>query len=187
MDTQRFDALTVALSRGGSRRNVLRGLVGGVLGAVALGQSGALAQKDEAKPDRGGGRPVTNPARPVCPAKTNYANCPLCAEARFGVAGTTEVDGTAGCCDPTKGERHCEACEDENALYCSTGKTINNGYGTCVTVTCTKEPGGKLHCDYRGNNVLCQSAVPGSTCCGVFTSPNFGHCVMDPATTCQQV
>src|SRR5215207_2677319 len=80
METLRFDELTVALARGGSRRGVLRGLATGALGALALNRSGALAKNDKDKPEQGGGGPITIPAKPVCPAPTDYRNCPLCVE-----------------------------------------------------------------------------------------------------------
>src|SRR5829696_5915221 len=92
MENRRFDDLTVALARGGSRRGVLRGLAGGVLGALALGRSGALAKNDNAK---GGGKPITSPAKPVCDEPTVADDCPLCAGAK------------ADCCDPTRGEQFC--------------------------------------------------------------------------------
>jgi hypothetical protein len=89
METQRFDELTVALVRGGSRRGVLRGLVGGVFGALALDRIGALAKNDEAK---AGGKPIANPAKPVCPRNKTTVNCPACSEAWFGPEG----DGSPG-------------------------------------------------------------------------------------------
>jgi hypothetical protein len=210
METRRFDELTVALARGGSRRGVLRSLAGGVLGALALGQSGALAKNDKDKsekaeakpeqpeqgggnPEQGGGRPIISPARPICHAKTDYKNCPLCYEARFGkkpdgtpldTSADPDEDLTGGCCLDNGTEKDCSGCNYENKAYCSASSGLNNGRGTCVTVTCTKEQDGRLHCDYRGNNVLCEAVIPGSTCCGVFTSNYFGHCVTDPETTC---
>ena len=44
MDTQRFDQLTMALSTGASRRKVLGGLIGGLLGA-GVARSSVLAAK----------------------------------------------------------------------------------------------------------------------------------------------
>jgi len=182
METRRFDELTVALARGGSRRGVLRSLVGGVLGTLALGRSGALAKNEK---EQGGGKPITNPAKPVCPAGGSTVNCPTCFEARFGPTGT----GTpSGCCTVGGREQDCQDCGDENASYCSAASGLNNGAGTCVTATCAKT-GSKVHCDYKVDNAFCNKIYGnGSSCCPVFTSPNFGHCINKSAgETCNQV
>jgi hypothetical protein len=196
METRRFDELTVALARGGSRRGVLRGVAGGLLGALALNRSGALAKKDkdesekaEAKPEQGGGtehgggRPIISPAKPVCPSKTDYRNCPLCSEARFGDPAMGETDRAPGCCDPMKREENCKNCHDENATYCG---VLNEGQGSCVqNVQCVQREDGKLRCDYKVKPEFCPQ---GTHCCPVFTSPNFGHCYsLEAGETCEQV
>jgi hypothetical protein len=74
MDTQRFDALTVTLARGASRRSLLRGLVGGALGVVALdrvGQTAPVAARPVASGCGHAGRictvdPTTGPAGTCC-------------------------------------------------------------------------------------------------------------------------
>jgi hypothetical protein len=162
MQTQRFDEWTAALVRGGSRRGVLRGLAGGVLGAFALDRSGALAKNDPAK---GGGKPITNPAKPVCDASAVAEDCPLCAGAK------------ADCCDPTRGEQFCgtkangTSCADPNTTYCGS---------SCVTATCTepsdKQPENGLRCAYTKKSNFCTTS--GATfCCARFSSSNFGNCV----------
>jgi hypothetical protein len=182
MQTQRFDEWTAALVRRGSRRGVLRGLAGGVLGAFALDRSGALAKNDTAK---GGGKPITNPAKPVCdptPAAV-AADCPLCYEARFGSDGPTGPE--TGCCDPTRPEQeqYCglkagqTSCVGPNSTYCSS---------SCVTASCTeasdKRPENGLRCAYTKKSNFCQTS--GATfCCARFSSPNFGHCV-NSSTQC---
>jgi hypothetical protein len=186
METRRFDELTVALARGGSRRGVLRGLVAGVLGALALDRSGAFAKDDKDKPEQGGGRPVTSPAKPVCPNPSDLTSCPLCFEARFGEVGDGDQDRRPGCCKPDGKDQDCRNCEWENATYCAA--RLNNGAGTCVEATCEKR-GSQFHCTYRGKDGFCnQTAGYGSgyACCPVFTSANFGHCVQDPSSTCPQ-
>jgi hypothetical protein len=204
METRRFDELTVALARGGSRRGVLRGLAAGVLGALALNRSAALAKNDKDKPEQGGGGPITNPdkpeqggggpitnpAKPVCPNPNDLSSCPLCSEARFGATGDGDLDRRPGCCKPDGKEQDCRNCEWENANYCAAGTTLNNGFGTCVEATCEKR-GNQFHCTYRGKNDFCHSVAglgDGWSCCPVFTSPNFGHCVQetDPASQCLQ-
>jgi hypothetical protein len=209
METRRFDELTVALARGGSRRGVLRGLAGGLLGALALDRSGALAKNDkdksekaEAKPEQPeqgggnpeqGGRPIISPAKPVCRAQNDTGNCPTCFEARFGVGvdpGDPDRDGP-GCCDPNGREKDCKNCQYENATYCS---QINNNpateagpAGTCVTTTCV-QVGGQLRCNYDVKNDFCNNEFgDGWSCCPVFTSSNFGHCInAAQGDTCQQ-
>jgi hypothetical protein len=209
METRRFDELTVALARGGSRRGVLRSLAGGVLGALALGQSGTLAknnkdksEKAEAKPEQPeqgggnpeqGGRPIISPARPVCRVSNDTGNCPMCKEARFG-EGVAEDDASvckdrdgAGCCDPNGRESDCKNCHCENN-YCS---AINEGNGTCVKTTCVKV-GSQWRCNYDGKEGFCNSIYGDGTpesatwsCCPVFTSSNFGHCI-NAGETCEQ-
>jgi len=179
METRRFDELTVTLAHGGSRRRVLRSLAGGVLGAFALDRSGALAKNDNAK---GGGKPITILAKPVCDETTVAADCPLCYEAKYGPEGT----GTGGCCDPNRGEQYCgtkanqTSCEGPNSTYCGLGSSLNSGNGSCVTATCTepsdKQPEYGLRCAYTKKSGSC--ATPGATfCCARFSSSNFGHCV----------
>jgi hypothetical protein len=154
METRRFDELTVALSRGGSRRGVLRSLAGGVLGALALGRSGALAKK-----------PIINPAKPICDeASTNPTeNCPDCYEARFG---------PNGCCDPEGREKDCANCDSTGAN--ANCVAINGGLGTCVTAICSRSTQAGTRCEYTRNNALCGTEA---FCCSRFTHVNFGHCV----------
>ncbi len=47
MDDRRFDALTRSLAAGASRRNVLKGLLGGLAGAAAFGGTRTYAQDEE--------------------------------------------------------------------------------------------------------------------------------------------
>jgi hypothetical protein len=177
METRRFDELTVALARGGSRRGVLRGLVGGALGALALDRSGSLAKNEK---EQGGGKPITNPAKPVCPAQSDYTNCPTCAEARFG----PNLGGQGGCCEPGKGEQFCSNCGDENDLYCSSINTGNEGgSGSCLAVTCkgVRDKKGQTvyRCEYNAQEGFCGGGTP--VCCTRFTHDNFGHCVASSA------
>jgi len=172
METRRFDELTVTLARGGSRRGVLRILAAGVLGALALNRSGALAKNEK---EHGGGKPITILAKPVCPSGGSTVNCPTCFEARFGPDGG--AGDPSGCCTFGEREQDCENCSDENASYCSATSGLNNGAGTCVTATCTQH-GSQIHCDYKVKNAFCnQNFGKGWACCPKFTSANFGHCI----------
>jgi len=190
MQTQRFDEWTAALVRRGSRRGVLRGLAGGVLGAFALGRSSVLAKNDNAK---GGGQPITKPAKPVCGPTPEpvAADCRLCYEARFGPDGPNDPT-LQGCCDPTRPEQeqYCgtkagqTSCEQPNSTYC--GAILNSGAGSCVEASCTeasdKRPENGLRCAYTKKSNFCQ--ITGATfCCARFSSSNFGHCV-NSSTQC---
>jgi hypothetical protein len=172
METRRFDELTVALARGGSRRGVLRGLVGGVLGALALDRSGALAKNDNAN---GGGRPITSPAAPTCNGTTAADDCPLCHEAKYG---------TDGCCTG-EGEQFCglkattESCAAANANNCGASSTFNGpGVGSCVEAYCdTANPTRQgPRCAYTKKDNVC-TKTNATFCCARFGSSEFGHCV----------
>jgi hypothetical protein len=161
MQTQRFDEWTAALVRGGSRRGVLRGLAGGVLGAFALDRSGALAKNDNAN---GGGKPITILAKPVCDELGLAEDCPLCAGAK------------ADCCDLTRGEQFCGT--KAIGVSCAQPNTDSCG-SSCVTATCTepsdKQPENGLRCAYTKTDVCTTSGA--TFCCARFSSPNFGNCV----------
>ena len=82
-------------------------------------------------------------------------------------------------------EKDCKNCQYENATYCS---TINNGQPTCVTTTCV-QVGGQSRCHYVGQDGYCNSVYEGGgwSCCPIFTSSNFGHCVNKTLRdTCEQ-
>jgi hypothetical protein len=169
METRRFDELTVALARGDSRRGVLRGLAGGVLSALALERSSALAKNEDKVKDKDG---ITILAKPVCDETTVAEDCPLCYEAKYGLD---------GCCDPNRGEQYCgttaygHSCAQPNLDNCSS---------SCVTATCTepsdKQPEYGLRCAYTKKSGSC--TTQGATfCCARFSSPNFGSCVKSKA------
>jgi hypothetical protein len=130
MDTQRFDQMTVVLARGGSRRKVLRGLVGGVLGAVAvdrMGQSAPVAA-----------RPVANGcghAGRICTAdETTGPSGTCCGNEKLTCAAPGTVSNRCSnpysnfkCAAPvgTKCQGHCECLGIENA---------------CIKGTCQADP-----------------------------------------------
>jgi hypothetical protein len=159
MEKRRFDELTVALARGGSRRGVLRSLAGGVLGALALDRSGALAKNENE--NNGRGKPITNPAKPICEGTSNpVENCPLCFAARDA------------CCDPDGKESACFNCVSSGAN--DNCDNLNSPNGSCVTATCTHETPAGTRCEYTRNNEMCG---PKAFCCSRFTHSNFGKCV----------
>jgi hypothetical protein len=152
METRRFDELTVALARGGSRRGVLRGLVAGVLGALAVDQSGALAKNDK------------NPeleTKPICPGGSGDSGaCPLCYQA------------ASDCCQgqPTRSRLYNVACEGINP-----GTTENPDGNSCVTADC-ELVNGKWRCRYTADHSQCPTS--GNVfCCRRYESTNFGQCV----------
>jgi hypothetical protein len=170
METRRFDELTVALARGGSRRGALRGLAAGVLGALALNRSGALAKSDKDKPEQGGGKPITILAKPLCTAGTVSADCPLCAEARKDPL----------CCDQTLlAAGYDQACgssavdNDGNSLGL-TCTAANANCNSCLEAQCTSRESGAERCTYTKTAKFCTGK---SVCCNDFTSNNFGTCV----------
>jgi hypothetical protein len=163
METRRFDELTVALARGGSRRGVLRSLAGGVLGAIGLDRSGALAKEKDKEDKKDDG--ITIFAKPRCTPGTVQDDCPLCAEAR------------AICCDATVGDKACgpnygmPSCQVAN-LECVNEASPN---GSCVRAKCTADrTSGVQRCEYTKINNSCPNK---GVCCNDFTSASFGTCV----------
>jgi hypothetical protein len=132
------------------------------MGALALDRSGALA-KDKDK-ENGGGKPITNPAKPICEGTANPTeNCPLCYAARFG---------EGGCCDPDGKESACFDCDSSGAN--DNCDNLNGPNGSCVTAICGKETPAGTRCEYARNNEMCG---PNAFCCSRFTHVNFGKCV----------
>jgi len=109
MESRHFDDLTVAVARGASRRSLLRGLVGGTLGVVALDRVG--------RPAPVAARPVANGcghAGRVCEG-TGSGTC--CGNEKLtctaNVSGRcSNLPGNTKCAAPlgAKCQGHCE-CE----------------------------------------------------------------------------
>ena len=164
METRRFDELTVAMARGSSRRGVLRGLAAGVLGALALDRSGALAKNDKVK-DKDG---ITIFAKPRC--SDPNTDCPLCAAAREDsrccvIQGAEKACGTQA--TDGRGNLLGLNCAAANAEKCS---------GSCVTAACgDPDPTSPYNrCQYSQVTKGC----PGKgVCCNDYTSGSFGQCV----------
>jgi hypothetical protein len=116
MDTQRFDDLTVTLARGGSRRSLLRGLAGGVLGAVAVERT---VRTTAAK-----ARPVNNGSGCAQPGRVCDATLTCCGGGKLTcttalAASCTNDSQNSKCCAP-KGSAchgHCECCSDSKGCF----------------------------------------------------------------------
>lgn len=102
MDDRRFDALTRALGRGGSRRALLKGLLGlgGItaIGAILRNSAPVEAQR----------RPTPTPRVPQCPGN--------------------QIPCGDGCCCPSGTEECGSACCPTNLAQCCDGACC---YGTC--------------------------------------------------------
>jgi hypothetical protein len=167
MEHQRFDELTVAIARGRSRRRLLRGLAGGVLGALAIDRSGALAKSDKPKKDDG----ITIFAKPVCNSAT--ADCPLCAAARANATCCDQAALAAGR-DQACGASAVDRSGNSLGLDCT---NANLACGTsCVTATCgdplPDSPDNR--CQYSQVTKGCPNK---GVCCNDYTSGKFGQCV----------
>jgi hypothetical protein len=184
MENRRFDDLTVALARGGSRRGVLRGLAAGVLGALALDRSGAFAKnEDKEKKDKDG---ITLFAKPQCGTDTK-ADCPLCAAARQDATCCDQkrlAKGNEDACGTKATDRNGNSlrlnCTTANDTKCSTS-CVN---ATCVARTNSDGSVASYRCTYLEKDPVTNEdesvtkACPGmDVCCNDYTSKNFGSCV----------
>ena len=92
MDSQKFDAITRSLATGSNRRRVLKGLAGGVAGALglALGRRGAEAARGRQCPETSEGTTVgcNKPCRICCGGRCVYG----CNDA------TSVCDASSGTC-----------------------------------------------------------------------------------------
>jgi hypothetical protein len=127
MDDRRFDNLARALSRGSSRRSILRGLLG--LGGLAAGAA-VIADTDAAR--RGFSGPTLTPLPPL-PTRTSTPTrtpTPTCAAGEVRCSGgccAGACTATGACC-PT-GHTVCgpDCCPDGQAECCDNACC----YGTC--------------------------------------------------------
>ena len=101
MDDQRFDSLVRSLASGGSRRQVLKGMlgIGVVLGGAAATQGADAARRGFAGPTF----PTLTPCQPVCVGSTCGRNgcggtC-SCGDGRSCIGGNCcYLDGQGQCC-----------------------------------------------------------------------------------------
>jgi hypothetical protein len=160
MDGQRFDEITKALATGASRRQILRGVVAGLVGALASGLSREHAAA--ARRCKGAGGKCTadrdccqdDPARcadgKCCPKPRYCASTGTCCPPGLKCCGDGEC--TAGSCRKAQGEA-CTAGTECASSFCVDGVccdaacageceacTLADSLGTCVPVsgaTCT--------------------------------------------------
>jgi hypothetical protein len=199
VDDRRFDALALSFGRGGSRRSLLKGLLG--FGGVAV--AGGLVDDVEAAR-----RPTPTPRPPTCPGEQTP-----CAEGCCCPGGTTTCgaaccpDGQAQCCDGAccygtcYGEELC--CEYPNE-YCSvdgccSGECVDEGRFCCHPANvcgdsccdeseyCCTPSDGVAVCRGAGQCCVNSECVDGlcvdGTCVPLnpsfqisFTDVNFGRC-----------
>lgn len=151
MDDRRFDALTRAFGRGGSRRALLKGLlgVGGVAAAGAVLHDTDAARRGSSSPSMPTSEPIQTPdltdsaPRPT-PTNPPSPKCP----------GSQEPCG-AGCCCPA-GNTKCgaECCPDGEAVCCDGACCYGVCYGEGL---CCEQP--RVFCAVTG-----QCCVEGETC-----------------------
>src|SRR5687768_9474074 len=122
MDDRRFDALTRALGKGGSRRTLLKGLLGlgGVTAAGAVLRETDAARRGYSGPQTPGPQPTLPPqptAPPPLPTATTVPKCP-------GI----QVPCGADCCCPAGNTKCGSDCCPDGQAECCDGACC---YGTC--------------------------------------------------------
>jgi hypothetical protein len=149
MDDRRFDTLIRAFGQGGSRRSLLKGLLG--LGGVTAAGTALLRDTEAAR--RGQSGPAVPTALPTVPAPPTEIPAPT-ESAAPSCPGNQTPCGT-GCCCPA-GNTKCgsDCCPDGQAQCCD---------GACCYGTCYGEelccPSAQVFCAVSG-----QCCAPGETC-----------------------
>ena len=184
MDDRRFDALTRVLGRGGSRRALIKGLLGlvGVTAAGAVLHDTEAARRGQSGPATAVPQPTVPPQATVPPPRPSATTAPRCpgVQTPCGAgcccpAGTTKCgadccpDGQAECCD---GACCYGTCFGEE-LCCPAGSRACDGVcypgGCCTVADCG------LSCQVCGADHVCRSCEEAGQVC------ENGTCV--PATT----
>jgi hypothetical protein len=184
MDDRRFDALTRALGQGGSRRALLKGLLGlgGVAAAGTVLRDTDAARRGSSGPQTPAPQPST-PPQPTAPAPTPAATtvprCPgnqtPCGADCCCPAGNTKCgsdccpDGQAECCD---GACCYGTCYGEE-LCCPPGSRACDG--VCYPGGCCTDDDCGLLCEVCGSDHVCHSCEEAGQVC------QNGTCV--PSTT----
>lgn len=180
MDDQRFDALVRGLAQAGSRRQVLRGLLGlGVIAAVPAVQSAGAARRPEPtpKPVKCPGQQILVSGACVCPAgkaKCGPDCCPAGAECCDNACCYGTCYGEELCC-PTgsivcNGRCHAwECCDDGD---CAANSICDPDTHTCQ---CLPDCTGKK-CGDDGCGGSCGTCPSGQVCSN-------GRCAVCPAGT----
>ena len=159
MDDRRFDALTRALGQGGSRRALLKGLLG--LGGMTTASATLLRETDAARRGQSGPAvPTALPTlavpatQPPAPLATSVPQCP----------GIQTPCGADCCCPPGNTKCGPDCCADGEAECCGNACCL----GTCYGEELCCPPGSRV-CDggcYPGG--CCSDADCGGAClvCG---------------------
>ena len=185
MDGNRFDTLTKHLAESSSRRQVVKGLGGGIVaGLLALvGTGGIEAAKPCPKPRTSCG---TGKDKVCVDLATDAANCGVCANACTAPANATAtcVSGTCGfectqgltacggaCVDLVTDVTNCgtcgNACDDGNECTTNSCSLGSCEYPTNVGAACTVD-GAAGECDASGicqpDDVICAAHGIGDPC-----------------------
>ena len=168
MDGQRFDDVARLIGAGASRRSVLKGLSGGLLGIAGIGVAARVARAQDATPcvDDGDCSDCEVCAKTLCIANCTAGEGDSCCDAGEtcnAETGTCDVvvaecQGDADCAD-------CEACAEGTCVFdCTLGEgdaccadgAVCNDDGTCAVVC-------------AGEGELCvQTDAVGAECCAGF-------------------
>lgn len=171
MDDRRFDAMVRSLASGGSRRQVLKGLLG-LGGAVAAGS--AVLDADAAR------RPTPTPVQPKCPNGQHWDGSACMCDS--GTNCGPECCGAGGtCCDNACCYGYCygeELCCPTGRSYCPvSGECCPEGWECCPeygcispTQCCTAEDCSFLDCSAAVCTAehICQyvdNCTAGQECC----------------------
>lgn len=161
MDDPRFDALTRAFGRGGSRRTLLKGLLG--LGSVA--GAGAVLHDTEAA-RRGYSGPPTPSAVPTLPSQpTEPAPLPT-ATVVPSCPGSQTPCGADCCCSSGSTKCGAECCDDGVSSCCDSACCFGLCYGEELCCPYPRE-----FCSASG--ACCEL---GETCGGAGCAPGPGPC-----------
>ncbi len=182
MDDHRFDVLTKAFGSSGSRRRLLKGLLG-VGGAAAIGTAIVPSESEAARRPTPTPKPVTCPGQQTwdvsqCTCPDGLSKCgPACCNPNGTGADHSECCDNACCQGTCYGEELC--CPYPRAYCPTTGECCPEGAHCCDEFGC-------LSIDLCCSDADC-TAFPNSSC-----DPGTHTCVCVPATcaslgTCGQV
>lgn len=145
MDGRRFDALTRTVGSGHSRRQVLRGLLGGAVATIGTAVPAGAAR-----------RPAPTPRPPSCPGQQTWQNGACTCPPNTTGCGPECCPAGAQCCDNACCYGYCYGEE----LCCSSAQEWCDVTGECC-------PSGEICCPgygCRAPEACCTPSCDGSTC-----------------------